>query len=92
MITEGCMGAEATRQRLLDFDLQAATEELLKMLLLPVQVSAGRALKRLKVVTFLRRYRASLQQLWFWMLFQLFQQDCCPWFPALMVDAVQPLI
>ncbi|OFQ96679.1 DNA-directed RNA polymerase subunit beta' [Alloscardovia sp. HMSC034E08] len=47
---EGCMGAEAIRQRLLDFDLQAATEELQDAIATGTGQRKARALKRLKVV------------------------------------------
>ncbi|TCD53646.1 DNA-directed RNA polymerase subunit beta' [Alloscardovia theropitheci] len=47
---EGCMGAEAIRQRLLDFDLQAATEELQEAIATGTGQRKARALKRLKVV------------------------------------------
>ena len=46
----GCMGAEAIRQRLLDFDLQAATEELQDAIATGTGQRKARALKRLKVV------------------------------------------
>ena len=47
---EGCMGAEAIRQRLLDFDLEAATEELQEAIATGTGQRKARALKRLKVV------------------------------------------
>ncbi len=47
---EGCMGAEAIKKRLIDFDLEAAAEELREIIETGTGQRKGRALKRLKVV------------------------------------------